>query len=117
MIMANQKNCWFITSPDRNAFVYAGENVPIVILRKVAAPYATEALTASRPMRFSQPVKKPAFIPPSLQAHQYMPPEVGYAEASSAIQSPIIKMNAEINGQPMEIAIGPPLFQAWLNVV
>src|SRR5215207_1308841 len=80
MIMANQKNCWLITSPDRNAFVYPGEKVLIVILRKVAAPYATEALTASRPIRFSQPVKNPAFIPPSLQAHQYIPPEVGYAE-------------------------------------
>ena len=26
-------------------------------------------------------------------------------------------MKAEIKGQPMEIAIGPPLFHAWLNVV
>ncbi len=26
-------------------------------------------------------------------------------------------MKAEITGQPMEIAIGPPLFQAWAKVV
>ena len=26
-------------------------------------------------------------------------------------------MNPEINGQPIEMAIGPPLFQAWLKVV
>jgi len=27
------------------------------------------------------------------------------------------KMKAEIIGQPIEIAIGPPLFQAWAKVV
>ena len=30
---------------------------------------------------------------------------------------PMIRMNSEISGQPSEIAIGPPLFQAWPNVV
>ena len=34
------------------------------------APYATDAVTATRPIRFSQPVKKPAAGPPSLDAHQ-----------------------------------------------
>ena len=30
---------------------------------------------------------------------------------------PMIRMNAEITGQPIEIAIGPPLFQACPKVV
>src|SRR5689334_4840080 len=38
--------------------------------RNVAAPYPTDAVTASRPIRFSQPVKKPAAGPPILAAHQ-----------------------------------------------
>ena len=29
----------------------------------------------------------------------------------------MIKINEAIIGQPIEIATGPPLFQAWLNVV
>jgi hypothetical protein len=33
------------------------------------------------------------------------------------MQNPMIRMNTEIRGQPIEIAIGPPLFQAWPNVV
>ena len=40
-----------------------------------------------------------------------MPPEVGYAETSSVIVKPMIRMNTEMIGQPHEIAIGPPLFQ------
>src|ERR1700742_1835160 len=46
-----------------------------------------------------------------------MPPAVGNAETSSDMQSPMIRMKAEIAGQPSEVAIGPPLFQAWPNVV
>ena len=38
--------------------------------RNVAAPYATDAVTASSPIRLSQPVKKPAAGPPILAAHQ-----------------------------------------------
>ena len=33
------------------------------------------------------------------------------------MQNPMIRMNAEMSGQPSEMAIGPPLFQAWPNVV
>lgn len=33
------------------------------------------------------------------------------------MHNPMIKMNAEISGQPIEMATGPPLFQAWPNVV
>jgi hypothetical protein len=29
----------------------------------------------------------------------------------------MMRMKVEMNGQPSEIAIGPPLFQAWPNVV
>ena len=36
----------------------------------VAHPYDTPAVTATRPIRFSQPVKNPAAGPPSLEAHQ-----------------------------------------------
>ena len=46
-----------------------------------------------------------------------MPPAVGNAETSSDMHSPMIRMNAEMTGQPMEMAIGPPLFQAWPKVV
>ena len=40
-----------------------------------------------------------------------MPPEVGKAETSSDMQSPITRMNAVTIGQPQAIAAGPPLFQ------
>ena len=33
------------------------------------------------------------------------------------MQNPMIRMNTEMSGQPMEIAIGPPLFHAWPKVV
>ena len=46
-----------------------------------------------------------------------MPPEVGYAETSSLMVKPMIRMNAEMIGQPHEMAIGPPLFHAWPKVV
>ena len=46
-----------------------------------------------------------------------MPPEVGYAETSSLSVNPMIRMKAEMIGQPHEMAIGPPLFQAWPKVV
>ena len=46
-----------------------------------------------------------------------MPPDVGYAEANSAMQKPIIKIKREMRGQPIAMASGPPLFQAWPNVV
>ena len=29
------------------------------------------------------------------------------------MQKPMIRIGIEISGQPIEIAIGPPLFQAW----
>ena len=29
----------------------------------------------------------------------------------------MMRMKNEINGQPIEIATGPPLFHAWANVV
>ena len=46
-----------------------------------------------------------------------MPPEVGYAETSSDMHKPMIKMKAAMIGQPHEMATGPPLFQAWPKVV
>ena len=46
-----------------------------------------------------------------------MPPEVGYAETSSDIVKPMIRMKAETIGQPHEIATGPPLLKPWPNVV
>ena len=33
------------------------------------------------------------------------------------MQNPMIKINAEIKGQPSEMAIGPPLFHACAKVV
>ncbi len=46
-----------------------------------------------------------------------MPPAVGYAETSSDMQNPMIRMNTEMIGQPQEMAIGPPFIQAWPKVV
>ena len=33
------------------------------------------------------------------------------------MQKPMTRMKAEINGHPIEIATGPPLFHAWPKVV
>ncbi len=33
------------------------------------------------------------------------------------MHKPMIRMKIEISGQPHEMAMGPPLFQAWPNVV
>jgi len=46
-----------------------------------------------------------------------MPPEVGNADTSSDMHSPITRMNAEMSGHPSEMAIGPPLFHACPKVV
>ena len=46
-----------------------------------------------------------------------MPPEVGYADTSSDMHSPMIRMNTETIGQPQAIAAGPPLFQPRPNEV
>ena len=46
-----------------------------------------------------------------------MPPDVGKADTSSDMHSPMTRMNAAMIGQPMEMAIGPPLFHAWPKVV
>lgn len=45
-----------------------------------------------------------------------MPPDVGYAETSSDIVSPMIKMNTEMIGHPQEMATGPPLFRAAIGM-
>ncbi len=46
-----------------------------------------------------------------------MPPAVGYADTSSDMQKPMIRMKAEMIGQPQEMATGPPFIQAWPKVV
>jgi hypothetical protein len=46
-----------------------------------------------------------------------MPPAVGNREASSDIETATSRMSPQMIGQPHEIAIGPPLFQAWPYVV
>ena len=40
-----------------------------------------------------------------------MPPEVGNADTSSDMHSPMTRMNTETIGQPHAIAAEPPLFQ------
>src|SRR3954471_361213 len=79
----------------------------------VAAPQSTAATPATRPTTFAQPVNHDQPGPPSFAAHQYGPPAVGYAEASSAMQNAMIRMIPQMIGQAHEIAIGPPLFHAW----
>src|ERR1044071_1115338 len=68
-------------------------------------------------MTLNQPVNHAQPGPPSFAAHQYGPPAVGYAETSSDIQRAMIRMRPPMIGQPQEMAIGPPLFQAWPYVV
>ena len=46
-----------------------------------------------------------------------MPPEVGNADTSSDMQKPMIRMKAEMIGQPQAMAAGPPLFQPTPKVV
>ena len=46
-----------------------------------------------------------------------MPPDVGYADTSSDMQSPTIRIRSEIAGQPIAIAAGPPLFQPTAKIV
>ena len=46
-----------------------------------------------------------------------MPPDVGYADTSSDMHSPMMRMKIETMGQPQAIAAGPPLFQPRPNEV
>ena len=46
-----------------------------------------------------------------------MPPEVGYAETSSDMQKPMIRMKTVRIGQPQAMAAGPPLFQPSAKLV
>src|SRR3954467_7817433 len=71
----------------------------------------------SRPTMLNQPVNQLQPLPPSFAAHQYGPPAVGKAEVSSDIETATSSTKAQITGQPIEIAIGPPAFHAWPNVV
>src|SRR3954447_26090274 len=79
----------------------------------VAAPQWRDAATATRPSTVPQPVNHDQPGPPSFAAHQYGPPAVGYADASSAMQKAMIRMIPQMIRQAHEIAIGPPLFHAW----
>jgi hypothetical protein len=63
----------------------------------------------------NQPVIQLQPLPPSLWAHQYGPPAVGYAEVSSAIENATMRTKAQRIGQPIEAAIG--FCQAKANVV
>src|SRR5437764_5110092 len=66
----------------------------------------------TRPTMLNHPVIQLQPGPPSLAAHQYGPPAVGKAEVSSAIENATSSTKAHRTGQPIEIAIGPPEFQA-----
>ena len=46
-----------------------------------------------------------------------MPPAVGNAEASSDIETATHRMSRLITGQPIEMATGPPLLNAWPKLV
>ena len=41
-----------------------------------------------------------------------MPPAVGYAEASSDIETATARISTQISGHAIEIAIGPPFLSA-----
>ena len=46
-----------------------------------------------------------------------MPPEVGYADTSSDMHIPMIRMKTVRIGQPQAMAAGPPLFQPSAKLV
>ena len=46
-----------------------------------------------------------------------MPPEVGYADTSSDMHMPMIRMKTVRIGQPQAMATGPPLFQPTKKLV
>ena len=46
-----------------------------------------------------------------------MPPEVGYADTSSDMHRPMIRMKTVRMGQPQAMAAGPPLFQPSAKLV
>ncbi len=46
-----------------------------------------------------------------------MPPAVGYADASSDIETATARISTQISGHAIEIAIGPPFLSAWPYVV
>src|SRR5215471_2948891 len=60
----------------------------------------------------NHPVNQLQALPPSLCAHQYGPPAVGIADVSSDIENATSSTNPHRTGQPIEIPIGPPAFQA-----
>src|SRR6476620_8732612 len=46
-----------------------------------------------------------------------MPPEVGYADPSSDMRKPPIRIGLGMVGQPIATAAGPPLFQPTAKIV
>src|SRR6266700_6812406 len=60
----------------------------------------------------NQPVNQLQAGLPSFADHQYGPPAVGIAEASSAIEKPTSRTKAQRIGQPIAIPAGPPAPQA-----
>src|SRR5947199_9505048 len=66
----------------------------------------------TKPTMLNQPVNQLQAGPPSRCAHQYGPPAVGKAEVNSDIETATRRTKAQITGQPIEIAIGPPEFHA-----
>src|SRR5215472_2971469 len=71
----------------------------------------------TRPTMLNHPVNQLQALPPSLCAHQYGPPAVGIAEVSSDIDSATSSTKPHRIGQPIEIPIGPPAFQAKEKLV
>src|SRR3954471_10500939 len=71
----------------------------------------------TRPTMLNQPVNQLQPAPPSRAAHQGGPRAVGKADVSSDIDSATSSTNAQITGQPIAMAIGPPAFQAWAKAV
>src|SRR5687767_2545859 len=71
----------------------------------------------TRPTMLNQPVIQLQPFPPSVWAHQYGPPAVGYFDVSSAIENATISTKKQSTGQPIDTAIGPPFCQANANVV
>ena len=67
---------------------------------------------AISPSRLNQPVNHDQTGPPSSFAHQYGPPAVGYADATSAMLKATARTMMQTIGHPQEMATGPPRFHA-----
>src|SRR5260370_5469937 len=82
---------------------------PISGVTNVAQPKSIAASVVTWPTRFSHAVNHPQGLPPSRYDQWYIAPEVGIAEASSAMLITPASVNIVTIGHANAISAGPPL--------